>query len=202
MHSRVGMAGEYPNLLVGIGASAGGLAPLIEIIDHLSTGYQGAILVAMHRSPDAPNLLADILAQRTRLRVHDAQENERVACTHLYVADADEVMTVEGRQLDVRVDPHNLRRIKKIDDLLISIAESAGPRSVGVILSGALSDGIAGLQAIKAAGGVCLVQNPDDALFDSMPRHALAALEPDLVGTPLEIASRLIELATGRKCQP
>jgi two-component system chemotaxis response regulator CheB len=70
-----------------------------------------------------------------------------------------------------------------------------------VILSGALSDGIAGLQAIKAAGGTCLVQSPDDALFESMPREALAAIEPDLVGTPLEIASHLIELAAGRKCR-
>jgi chemotaxis response regulator CheB len=60
------MSCEYPNLLIGIGASAGGLPPLLEIVDHLSFGYQGAIFVAMHRPPDAPNMLPDILRTLTR----------------------------------------------------------------------------------------------------------------------------------------
>lgn len=195
------MLTEYPNLLIGIGASAGGLPPLLEIIDHLSFGYQGAILVAMHRAAGARNTLLDILRHRTRLQVHDACENDRVACTHLYLADADEVMTVRRGRIDVRLDAGRLRKLKKIDDLFTSIADSAGASSVGVILSGALTDGIAGLAAIKAAGGKCFVQSPADALFESMPEHAVAAVEPDLVGSPLEIASQLIELAAGRKCR-
>jgi chemotaxis response regulator CheB len=130
------MSDEYPNLLAGIGASAGGLAPLLEIIEHLSFGYQGAILIAMHRSLNAPNTLPELLRSHTRLRVHDAHENEALACTHLYVADADEVMTVEGRRIDIRLDPGRLRRLKRIDDLFASIAETTGSNSAGVILFG------------------------------------------------------------------
>jgi two-component system chemotaxis response regulator CheB len=194
------MHDQYPNLLIGIGASAGGLPPSLTVIDHLSFGYQGAVFVAMHRSPNAPTSLLDIFRNRTRLHVRDACENDTVACTHLYVADADEVLTVEGRRIDVRLDAGRLRKLKRIDDLFASIAESAGPNAAGVILSGALADGIEGIKAIRAAGGKCLVQNPTDALFPSMPRNALEAIEPDLVGSPLEIASYLIELAAGRKC--
>jgi two-component system chemotaxis response regulator CheB len=195
------MTDEYPNVLVGIGASAGGLVPLVEIIDKLSFGYQGAVLVAMHRMPGTPNFLADVLRKHSRLRVHDAYENEAVTCTHLYVADSDEIMTVRGRHIEIEVDRDRLRRLKKIDDLFTSIAASAGPNAVGVILSGALSDGIEGLKAIKAAGGWCLVQSPEDAEFSSMPRQAIEAIEPDLVGQPLEIASFLIELAAGKRCR-
>lgn len=195
------MGNSFPNLLVGIGASAGGLPPLLEIVDHLSSGYQGAIFVVTHRGPDGPNALPSIFRKHTRLRVHDAYTNESVSCTHLYVADADEVMTVEGSRIEVRIDAGRLRKLKRIDDLFTSIALSAGRNSVGVILSGALSDGIEGLKAIKTAGGTCLVQTPADALFDSMPCKALEVVEPDLVGSPLEIASYLIELAAGRKCR-
>lgn len=191
---------DYPNLLIGIGASAGGLAPLLEIIDHLSHGFQGALLIATHRPPNAPIEYPTILQRYTRLHVSAPVHSEKLSCAHVYIARPDMVLTVDGRSVHLEYDPERLRRLQRIDDLFTSIAENAGPNSVGVILSGALFDGIEGLKAIKAAGGTCMVQNPQDAVFKSMPLSALAAIDCDVIGTPLEIASHLIELAAGRRC--
>ncbi|HEX4415521.1 MAG TPA: chemotaxis protein CheB [Lacipirellulaceae bacterium] len=111
------------------------------------------------------------------------------------------MITVDGRRIHLHVVPDRIERMQWIDDLFFSIAESAGENAVGVILSGALSDGMADLKAIKAAGGTCMVQSPGDAAFQSMPQSALSSVECDVVGTPLEIASSLIESAAGRRCK-
>jgi chemotaxis response regulator CheB len=194
------VSNEYPNLLVGIGASAGGLRPLVEIVDLLSRGYQGTILIATHRAPHATNELASILRQYSRMHVSEPSESDRLSCTHIYVPGPNEILTVHGRQLHLHVADDRFKRMQRIDELFFSIAESAGENGVGVILSGALADGIEGLKAIKAAGGVCMVQNPMDADFESMPKHAVDAIDCDVVGSSLEIASALIELAAGRHC--
>ncbi|MGE0607511.1 MAG: chemotaxis protein CheB [Pirellulales bacterium] len=188
-------------MLIGIGASAGGLKPIVEIVDLLPTHFQGALMVAMHRSPSGANFLAEILRHHTRLRVSEAFDGEKVTCTHIYVARPSEVMTVEGKEIDLGLDLGHFRKLSRIDDLFLSIAGSAGHNAVGVILSGCLWDGVDGLKAIKQAGGTCIVQTPHEAAFESMPRHALEAVECDFVGTTVEIASRLVELAAGKKCQ-
>ncbi|HBN79557.1 MAG TPA: chemotaxis protein CheB [Planctomycetaceae bacterium] len=192
---------SYSNLLIGVGASAGGLKAIVEIVDLLPTHFQGALMIATHRSSTAPNVLPSLLQNHTRLRVSDTIDGDKLSCTHIYIGRPDEVLTAEGGEVHIGLDPEHVRNLLRIDDLFTSIANTAGKNAVGVILSGMLWDGVDGLKAIKEAGGTCIVQTPEDATFDSMPKNALKSVECDFVGTTIEIASRLVELGAGRNCQ-
>ena len=192
---------EYPNLLIAIGASAGGLQEIFKIIDQTPDDFSASIIVATHRSATEENMLAEVLANNTRLTVVSAVDGDTLSCAHLYVGRGQDMITVEGRNIDIDIDINNYRRLERINDLFKSVAETAGKNSVGVILSGMLSDGVDGLEAIKAVGGFCCVQHPDDAEFDSMPLKAIARVDCDFIGTAREIGLRLVELAAGRSCE-
>ncbi|MCA9072213.1 MAG: chemotaxis protein CheB [Planctomycetaceae bacterium] len=190
----------YPNLLIVIGASAGGVSAITKIIKQLPSSFQGAILVATHRDPSQTNnMLKDVLDHNTRLRVCEPSEGEKIHCTTIYVGRNCDSIIVDGQEihLDFVSDVERLKRI----DYLFESAAIAGKNAVGVILSGMLWDGVEGLKAIHEAGGKCIVQDPEDALFPDMPRNALATIPVDYVGTTDEIASLLMELAAGRSCQ-
>ena len=188
------------NLIVAIGASAGGFKEIVTIVEGLPQWFAGTLIVATHREPTHENVLADILARRARVRVEEPEDEEHLECTTIYVGHSDETVAVEGAEFDVEVDISQYARMHRIDDLFTSVARSAGKNAVGVILSGMLSDGAAGMRAIKEAGGRCLVQSPGDAKFPSMPLHALAEVDPVFVGTAAEISSFLMEMALGENC--
>lgn len=192
---------ENPNLLIAIGASAGGLRAMTPIFERLPENFQAAIVVATHRPPDRRNLLAEVLQRHTRLRVLEPIDGDHITCTGVYVGRGQETVEVEGDHLQIGIDHDRLRALKRIDDLFVSVAESAGSNAVGVVLSGMLYDGTAGLAAIHEAGGRCIVQEPRDAAFKSMPENALAAVPIDFVGTSEEIGDKLVEFAAGRHCQ-
>lgn len=189
-----------PNLIVGIGASAGGLEEIIKIVDLLPEDFQATLLVATHRSPDHQNHLKDIIGRHTRMRVDEPVEGDELHCTSIYVGKADEAVAVDGSRFHVEKARSQFRRMKRIDDLFHSVAESAGPNGVGVVLSGMLWDGVEGLLAIHDAGGYCLVQDPRDASFDDMPLRALENVPVNFVGSSKEIAGKLLELGRGRTC--
>jgi chemotaxis response regulator CheB len=190
---------NYPNLLIGIGASAGGLQEIKTIIGRLPKSFAGAIVVACHRAPGHKNMLAGILAKHTNVKVREPSDQDKIECATIYVGDSSERIEVESHGLfDVEVDNSKFARFHRIDDLFHSIAAAAGRNSVGVVLSGMLWDGIEGLEAIKASGGYCIVQDPLDASFESMPQNALDAVNVDFVGDADEIATRLIEIAAKR----
>ncbi|MEO0530236.1 MAG: chemotaxis protein CheB [Planctomycetota bacterium] len=193
---------EFKNLLVVIGASAGGLAPIKEIIQSLPEHFSGTLMVATHRDPELPgNLLADILEQNTRLTVRDPVKGEKLLCQTLYVGPPSKALTVDRLFAGLEKVEEEVLRIERIDRLFETAAKYGEENTVGVILSGLLSDGIEGLKAIQAAGGCCIVQSPGDAQFDSMPVNALNEIDADFVGTDAEIAERLTEIAAGRTCQ-
>lgn len=192
---------EYPNLLVAIGASAGGVRAIGDIVEELPEDFQAAVVVATHRAASRDNLLAQVLQNRTRLKVFEPTHGEELTCTRLYVGRGQEMIEVEGRDFQIDIDHDGARKLRRIDDLFVSVAESAGENAVGVVLTGMLWDGVAGLQAIDEAGGVCIVQDPLDASFASMPLNALDAVDVDYVGTTKEIAHRLVELARNRNCR-
>ena len=194
------MAPANQNLIVAIGASAGGFKEIITIVEGLPPSFAGTLIVATHREPKHENVLADILARRARVRVNEPADEESLECTTIYVGHSDETVEVDGQQFDVEVDTSRYARMHRIDDLFKSVAHSAGKNSVGVILSGMLNDGTEGMRAIKDAGGRCLVQSPSDASYSSMPLHALAEVEPVFVGTAAEISSFLMEMALGEHC--
>jgi two-component system chemotaxis response regulator CheB len=189
------------NLIVGLGASAGGIQEIIKIVELLPSWFEGTLIVATHRHPDQPNVLADVLAHRARITVDEPLDEKSVECTHIYVGKPAEKVEVDGEEFDVEQNRTLYGRIHRIDDLFFSIAESAGRNGVGVILTGMLADGVKGLKAIHDAGGKCLVQDPDQAAWRSMPEKALQAVPVAFVGTTEEIASQIMELSFGRECE-
>ena len=158
-----------------------------------------SVVVATHRSPEAPNHLRRILDDESLLDVCEPFEGERLACATIYVGASRDSVQVEGHAFHVFSDRSRVARMHRIDDLFESAAASAGENCIGVVLSGMLNDGTNGLKAIKDAGGYCIVQDPRDADFDDMPSNALADVEADFMGTTEEIIDRLIQLATSAR---
>ena len=195
------MSPANPNLTVAIGASAGGFKEIITIVESLPLWFAGTLIVATHREPKHENALAKILAHRARVHVEEPEDEESLECTTIYVGHSDETVEVDGTKFDVEVDTSLYARMHRIDDLFESVAQSAGKNAVGIILSGRLNDGTAGMRAIKDAGGRCIIQAPSDASYPSMPTHALAEVEPVFVGTAAEISSFLMEMAIGEECE-
>ncbi|QDT11558.1 chemotaxis protein CheB [Planctomycetes bacterium K23_9] len=188
-------------LVVAIGASAGGFQEICLIVEQLPTQFAGTLLIATHRQPDKPNTLATILGHLARVEVDEPVDEECMECTTIYVGAPNERVEVEGEEFDVEDDRSRHARIHRIDDLFKSVAESAGKNAVGIILSGMLEDGKEGLRAIHKAGGFCMVQDPGDADFRSMPDNALDAVPIAFVGTTQAISSKLMEISIGRRCR-
>lgn len=188
------------NLLIAIGASAGGFEEILKIVEGLPRRIQAVIMIATHRKPDETNLLASILDRCSSVDVVSPVDNEYLDCATIYVGAPSESVKVEGYRFDIEVNRTQQSRLKRIDDLFISVASSAGENAVGVLLSGMLSDGVEGMKAISAAGGRCIIQDPEDASYDSMPRQALDQVKPDFVGTAEQIVNRLIRIAEDRVC--
>lgn len=192
-------AERYPNLLVVIGASAGGMEPLGELLAALPKTFQGTILVATHRSPEkSSNMLRDILARRSNLLVREPIHGEKLMCTTIYVGKSDEVVKVDGTDMAIEKLSKSMKRMERIDDLFLSAALSAGKNTIGIILSGLLDDGVRGLKAIHDAGGRCFAQDPSDADFTSMPEKAIKSVPIDYCGTAKEIAERLTSIVEDR----
>ena len=189
------------NLIVAIGGSAGGFKEIVTIVEGLPKWFAGTVIFATHREPKNENLLADILARRAKVRVDEPEDEECLECTTIYVGRSDETVEVDGNEFDVEIDTSVFARMRRIDDLFESVAKSAGKNAVGVILSGRLNDGTAGMKAIEDAGGRCVIQAPDDAVFPSMPLHALNEVEPVFVGSAVEISGFLMEIALGETCE-
>ena len=192
----------YTNLIVAIGGSAGGNQEIVTIISKLPEDYQGCIVVATHRAPTHTNVLAKVVGFKAKVEISEPFDHECLECTTVFIGAPDEKVEVNYDQFDIERDPSGKSKLKRIDDLFSSVAKSAKHNAVGVILSGAMSDGVQGLKDIHDAGGFCIVQDPQDAQFDSMPINALAEVDANFVGTAEEIADVLIEIASGRKCRP
>ncbi|MEO1618207.1 MAG: chemotaxis protein CheB [Planctomycetota bacterium] len=189
---------SVPEMIIVVGASAGGFKEIALLVEYLPAWFKGTMIVANHRLPHESNDLAKILADRARVRVHEPVDDQALECTTIYVGKPNETIEVDDGGFDVRVNTSNYARVHRIDDLFKSVADTVGKNAVGVILSGMLSDGIDGLEAIQQAGGYCIVQCPEDAQYDSMPKNAIERIEPDFIGTTREISSVLMELAVER----
>jgi two-component system, chemotaxis family, protein-glutamate methylesterase/glutaminase len=180
--------------VVAIGASAGGLEGLTAIIRRLPPSLDAAVLVAVHMPANGSAALPRILAREGDLPVSFATDGQPLAAGHVYVAPPDFHLLVDGQQLRVVHGPRENGFRPAIDPLFRSAARSSGPRVIGVILSGALSDGTYGLSVIKQHGGTAIVQDPDEAAVPSMPRNAIAAVDVDHVLQARDIAGVITEL--------
>lgn len=184
-----------PELVVAIGGSAGSYVEIEKIVKSLSVFFNGTVVIAMHRIPKQENTLIESLGNRAKVKVLEPQDEEDLECTTIYVGSSMDRVGVDDVEFEVREDTSARARMRRIDDLFESVADSAGKHAVGVILSGTLTDGVKGLRAIHEAGGTCLVQHPAQARHDSMPQKALDAVPSARVGTTEEIESWLMELS-------
>jgi two-component system CheB/CheR fusion protein len=178
--------------VVGVGASAGGLDAMLEMIRNVPPDSGLAFVFVQHHDPKTATALPQILGRATTMPVQMAHDGDELAPNTVYVAPADADLTVSRGVL--RAGKHTGRLIMPIDAFLRSLAEDQGSRAIGVILSGSASDGTLGAKAIKAEGGITFAQD-DSARFDSMPRSAMAGGAIDFVLSPKDIARELQRIA-------
>ena len=186
-----------PTIIVGVGSSAGGLQPLKDLMVGLDPAAGACLVMAQHIPPSHHSLLAELLAPKTALKVRYLNRATRPAPNLVLVVPPNCDAVVEnGKLTPLNFDPARTRGARpSIDRLFESLASEYGERAVGVVLSGTGSDGTAGAQAIKAAGGVVLVQDPQGAQFDSMPRAVIQAQVHDAVMPPEQIGAALVRIA-------
>jgi len=165
--------------IVVIGGSAGAIEPLINIAAALPRDLPASLFVVVHRSNETPPLLANILRREGGLRSVEAADGLPIEQGAIYIAPPDRHLLVEEDVIRLVRGPKENRHRPAIDPLFRSAAWSYGPRVVGVLLSGGLNDGAAGLWAIQSCGGTTVVQDPSDARFASMPQSALDSMDVD-----------------------
>jgi two-component system chemotaxis response regulator CheB len=178
---------------VVIGASAGGIEALTSLVKRLPAEFPAALFVVVHLPSSAPSVLPRILGKAGRLPAVAARQGERIERGRMYVAVPDKHLLVQGGHIHVVHGPRENRQRPAIDPLFRSAALAYGPRVIGVVLSGNLDDGTAGLRAIKARGGLAIVQDPHDALYSGMPESAIEHVKVDAVLPTAELADLLAE---------
>src|SRR5205085_12019028 len=168
--------------IVVVGASAGGVEALTELTRALPADFPAPIFVTIHIPSHSPSALPAILKRRSRLDVTHGQDGQKYESGSIYIAPPDHHLLVQ-RNGTVRLvrGPRENRHRPAIDPLFRSAAVAAGPAVIGVILTGTLDDGTAGLIAIKECGGTAIVQDPADALYSPMPQSAMENVDVDFV---------------------
>jgi two-component system, chemotaxis family, protein-glutamate methylesterase/glutaminase len=156
--------------VVAIGASAGGIEALIELAAGLPPDLPFAVMVAIHMRVGAPSMLAEIMDRSGPLPAAAAIDGAVLEAGRIYVAVPSNHLLARDHRVVLSDGPWESGRRPAIDVLFRSIALDYGPRAIGVLLSGLLDDGVAGLRAIRVKGGVTVVQEPADALFPDLPR--------------------------------
>lgn len=186
------MAASQTHDIVVMGASAGGIEALSRIASQLPSDLPAAVFLVLHVSAGTTSALPAILSRRGPLVAKHPSSGEPTERGTIYVAPPDHHLVLEPGGLLLSQGPRENRVRPAIDVLFRSAAAVYGPRVIGVVLTGYLDDGAAGLLAIKRRGGLVVVQDPDDAQCPGMPTAALAAVEADHV-TRLDDAGRLID---------
>ncbi|SEI37226.1 two-component system, chemotaxis family, CheB/CheR fusion protein [Allopseudospirillum japonicum] len=180
--------------LIGIGASAGGLEAIGQLIATLDPQTHLSFVVLQHLSPTHKSMMVEILSRETRLQVQALCDNTKPQAGVIYIVPANYNASIkEGRLLLIPAQPQVAPK-PSINEFFIALAADAGEASVGIVLSGTGSDGTAGLRAIQAAGGISLVQKPETAKYSGMPLSAIDAKVADFILSPKEIAQRLHSL--------
>ena len=185
-----------PKDIIVVGASAGGIDALRVLTAALPADLPASLFVVVHTSPDAPGMLADIFNRSGRLPATYATDGERIEKGRIYIAPPDHHLLIEPNRVRVTRGPKENRFRPAVDPLFRSAAQTYGPRVVGVILSGYMDDGTAGLWTVKQLGGTAVVQDPANALVPFMPRNAVTHVKVDYCLPLEEIAPLLVRLTT------
>lgn len=186
---------EAPPYLIVIGTSAGGMPALTALVEQLPGSLPAAVLVVQHLAPESTGApLVERLAMHTTLLCGLARAGQVVRAGHLYLAPPDRHLLVKDGRLLVTRGAHENHYRPAADALFRSAAVAYGPGVIGVVLTGMLHDGTAGLDFIKRCGGTAVVQDPQDAEFPSMPESALANVAVDYVAPVGRMGALLREL--------
>ncbi len=177
--------------IIVIGASAGGIEALTGLVRQLPADMGASIFVVLHMAPDQKSVLPRILSSAGKLPAKHARDGEPIIADRIYVAPPDHHLLLHDTQVRVVRGPRENGHRPAIDPLFRTAAYAFGPRVIGVILSGALDDGTAGLVSIKSRGGLAVVQDPNEAIVEMMPRSALENVDIDHVLPISEMAALL-----------
>jgi two-component system CheB/CheR fusion protein len=180
--------------VVGIGASAGGLEAVSELLGELPAATGMAFLLVQHLDPRHPSFLAEILAKKAGIAVETAADGMPIKPDHLYVNPPNSTLTVANDVLRLRSREAGERPHKPINILFRSLAEQYGHQAVAIVLSGTDSDGALGLEEIKTAGGITMAQEPASAKFDGMPKSAIATGCVDFVMPSKELGKEMLRI--------
>lgn len=164
-----------------IGASAGGIKAIGKLLSELPTDFSGAIAITLHRSPTHASMLSQILGSRSKLEVIEPASGTLFQNGRVYIAPPDRHLVFSNGLVLLNDGPKVHYARPSIDVMFGSGARNFGPRAVGIVLTGNLTDGVAGLTAIKRHGGLSLAQEPAEAFAPSMPLNAVAYDGVDII---------------------
>ena len=190
---RTGRAGADLPIVVGVGASAGGLEAFTQLLEALPDDTGMAFVLVQHLAPKHESALPTLLGPVSGMRVEQAREGLRPQPNHVYVIPPNSQLTIGQGKLHLAPRPAGPAQHTPIDSFFRSLAEECGSRAIGVILSGTASDGSMGLREIKAAGGIAIAQDPNTATYGGMPHAAVATGVVDLVLPVRGIAEALVQ---------
>jgi chemotaxis methyl-accepting protein methylase len=187
---------ESQMVVVGIGASAGGLDAFTQLLHALPPHPGFAIVLVQHLAPQHESALATLLSMQTSLPVEQATDGMRPEPDHVYVIPPNvQALMRDDGAISLVPRPTDRSQYTPVDAFFRSLAEVAQERAIGVILSGTASDGTQGVRDINALGGFTFAQTPETARYDGMPRAAIATGLIDMVASPAEIAHELVRLS-------
>lgn len=183
-----------PLLIVGIGASAGGLDAFSGILRHLSTDTGMAFVLVQHLAPEQHSMLSELLGRTTQMQVITAEDGMVIEANHVYVIPPDAQMTIAQGLLQL-APREGQERFHTIDLFFQSLAADQRNKAIAVVLSGNNDDGSAGVQAVRSAGGITFAQDRASAEFPAMPSAAIATGQIDFVLSPAKIAEELVNIS-------
>jgi len=181
--------------IIVIGGSSGATAPLKAILGRLPADLPAAVFVVLHIPTRSIGLLSTVASAAGPLPARQAEDGMPIEHGQVYIAAPDHHLIVAQGRIRLGRGPRENMVRPAVDPLFRSAATTYGPRVIGVVLSGLLSDGAAGLNAVKRCGGMALVQDPEDAVADEMPRRALEATVADLCISSAKLGDVLSDLA-------
>ncbi len=184
--------------VIGIGASAGGLEAITRLVSKLSDGSGAAFVFLQHLSPNTKSMIGELLAKHTGMPVRMVYKDQPVKANHIYVMAENKNIVFSKGMLLTKDRPPESEINLPIDQFFNSLGEALGSHAVGVLLSGTGTDGTRGLRTIKEKGGFVLVQSPESAKFDGMPRAAIDLKIADRVSPPEELAQDIQYILTNR----
>lgn len=186
-------AGTFEAIVIG--SSAGGIKALTSLLTTLPADFPLPILITQHLHPDSDSYLASILNDKCAIAVKQADEKELILPGTAYIAPPNYHMLIEeDRTIALNIDPRVMYARPSVDVMFECAAEVYRGKLIGIILTGANSDGAAGMASVKKAGGYTIVQDPNEAEADSMPRSALRACKIDKVLPVQEIGPFVLQL--------